>query len=229
MRAVRGIIRFFNSYRLSSGRMNAYAPFLKFASAILQQTIFIFLALGAVFALAAGLLLVFRSEVAFRISERVNRWVSTRAAIRPLEAPHSISRPLYRMHRLVGVLICAGALYSLSVLGTPSGEAAIVKTLAGIGAPKISAWLAESLRAILLTGNLGALLFGLVFIVRPSALKSLEAWADRRISARKSTKPLEEVHLSADRFTRAHPRLVGVVVILGSLYVIANLGFALLR
>ena len=209
--------------------MSAYAPFLKFVSAVVQQATFIFLALGAVFALAAGLLLVFRSEAAFRISERMNRWVSTRAAIRPLEEHHSISRPLYRMHRVVGVLICAGALYSLIVLGMPSGEAAIVKSLAGIGPPRMSAWLSESLRAILLVGNLGALLFGLVFIVRPSALKSLEAWADRRISARKSTKPLEEVHLTADKFARAHPRLVGVLVILGSLYVIVNLGYALLR
>ena len=209
--------------------MSAYAPFLKFVSAIVQQTIFIFLALGAVFSLAFGLLLVLRSEAAFRISERVNRWVSTRAAIRPLEEHHSISRPLYRMHRLVGALICAGALYSLIVLGMPAGEAAIAKSLAGIGPPRLSAWLSESLRIILLVGNFGALLFGLVFIVRPSALKSLEAWADRRISARKSTKPLEEIHLSADRFARAHPRLVGVLVILGSLYVIVNLGFALLK
>ena len=209
--------------------MSPYAPFVKFASAIVQQTIFVFLAIGAVFALAAGLLLVVRSETAFRISERMNRWVSTRAAIRPLEEHHSIGRPLYRLHRLVGALICAGALYSLIVLGMPSGEAAILKSLAGIGPPRMSAWLSESLRAILLTGNLGALLFGLIFIVRPSALKSLEAWADRRISVRKSTKPLEEVHLSVDKFARTHPRLVGVVVILGSLYVIANLGYALLR
>ncbi len=209
--------------------MSAYAPFLNFAAGIVQQTIFIFLALGAVFALAAGLLLVFGSATAFRISERMNRWVSTRAALRPLQEHHSVNRPLYRLHRLVGVLICAGALYSLIVLGPPSGEAAIVKSLAGIGPPKMSAWLSESLRAILLTGNLGALLFGLVFIVRPSALKSLEAWADRRISARKSIKPLEEIHLPADKFARAHPRLVGLLVILGSLYVIVNLGFALLR
>jgi hypothetical protein len=209
--------------------MSAYAPFLNFVSGIVQQTIFIFLALGAVFALAAGLLLVFGSAAAFRISERMNRWVSTRAAIRPLEEHHSISRPLYRLHRVVGVLICAGALYSLIVLGLPSGEAAITKSLSGIGTPRMSAWLSESLRTILLLGNFGALLFGLVFIVRPSALKSLEAWADRRISARKSTKPLEEVHLSADKFARAHPRLVGVLVILGSLYVLVNLGYALLR
>jgi hypothetical protein len=209
--------------------MSAYAPFLNFVSGIVQQTIFIFLALGSLFALAAGLLLVFGSQAAFRISESMNRWVSTRAALRPLEEHHSISRPLYRLHRLVGAMICAGALYSLIVLGTPSGAAAIVKSLSGIGPPRMSAWLSESLRAILLVGNFGALLFGLVFTVRPSALKSLEAWADRRISARKSTKPLEEIHLTADKFTRAHPRLIGVVVILGSLYVLVNLGYALVR
>ena len=209
--------------------MSAYAPYLKFVLAIVQQTIFICLALGAVFALAAGLLLVFGSQSAFRISERMNRWVSTRAAIRPLEEHHSISRPLYRMHRIVGAMICAGALYSLLVLGMPSGGAAMTTSLSGIGTPRFSAWLSESLRIVLLAGNFGALLFGLVFIVRPSALKSLEAWADRRVSARKSTKPLEEMHLSADKFARAHPRLVGALVIVGSLYVLSNLGYALLR
>jgi hypothetical protein len=209
--------------------MHAIPSFSGFVSQIVQQSIFILALLGGVFAFAAGLLLVFRSETAFRISERMNRWVSTRAAIRPLEEHHSIARPLYRMHRLVGALICAGALYSLVVLGMPSGESAIVRSLSGIGSLRFSAWLSESLRYILLAGNVGALLFGLVFIVRPSALKALEAWADRRISARKSTKPLEVSRLTADVFVRAHPRPVGVLVILGSLYVLVNLGYALLR
>jgi len=200
-----------------------------FLSEIVGQTIFVFLLAGAVFALAAGLLLVFRSETAFRISARMNYWVSTRAALRPLQEHRSISRPLYRSHRIVGALICAGALYSLIVLGMPSGEAAITKALSGVGTPQVSAWLAESLRTILLVGNLGALLFGLVFIARPSALKSLELWADRRISARQASKPLEEMHMTADQFARAHPRLTGVLVILGSLYVLVNLGLALLR
>jgi hypothetical protein len=209
--------------------MNAYAPFLKFVSVIVQQATLISLAVGAVFALAAGLLLVFGSETAFRISERMNRWVSTRAAIRPLEEHHSISRPLYRMHRLVGVLICAGALYSLIVLGMASGEDAIVKSLKGIGSAQFSAWLSQSLRTFLLVGNFGALLFGLVFIARPSALKALETWADRRISARRSTKPLEEMRMTTDRFVHAHPRAVGIVVVLGSVYVLVNFGFALLH
>ena len=203
--------------------------FSTFISQIVGQTIVIFLLVGAVFALAAGLLLAFRSETAFRISERMNRWVSTRTAIRPLEQHRSISRPLYRMHRLVGALICAGAIYSLIVLGMPTGESAIVKSLSSLGPARFSAWLAESLRWILLAGNFGALLFGIVFIVRPSALKSLEAWADRRISMRRSTKPLEESHLTADVFVRAHPRFTGVMIILGSVYVMVNLGYALLR
>jgi len=65
--------------------------------------------------------------------------------------------------------------------------------------------------------------------VRPSALKTLEAWADYRISERKAIKPLEKMRMSADLFVRAHPRAVGVLVILGSLYVLVNLGYTLLR
>lgn len=209
--------------------MSGFASYASFLSQIVQQVIFIFLLAGAVFALASGLLLAFASETAFRISERMNRWVSTRAAIRPLEQHRNISRPLYRLHRLVGALICAGALYSLIVLGMPAGEAAIVKSLSGIGPARFSAWLSESLRYVLLAGNFGALLFGLVFLVRPSALKSLEAWADRRISERKAIKPLEKMRMSADQLVRRHPRAVGVLVIFGSLYVLVNLGYALLR
>jgi hypothetical protein len=204
-------------------------PYLKFLSQIVNQSIFVFLMVGAAFSLLVGLMLLLDSKRAFRIGERLDRWVSTRAVIKPLEEHRSISRPLYRMHRLLGSLICAGALYSLIVLGMPSGETAIAKSLSGIGPRPFAAWVAESLRYVLLVGNFGALLFGLVFIARPSALKSLEAWADRRISERKAVMPLEKMRMSADQFLRRHPQTVGVLVILGSLYVLLNLGYALLR
>jgi len=204
-------------------------PYLKFLSQIVNQSIFVFLMVGAAFSLLVGLMLLLDSKRAFRIGERLDRWVSTRAVIKPLEEHRNISRPLYRMHRLLGTLICAGALYSLIVLGMPSGEAAIVKSLSGIGPAKFAAWISESLRYVLLAGNAAALLFGLVFIVRPSALKSLEAWADRRISERKAVMPLEKMRMSADQFLRRHPQVVGGLLILGSLYVLLNLGYALLR
>ena len=205
------------------------APYLKFLLEIVNQSVFIFVLVGAAVALIAGILLVFDSQRAFRISDWLNQWMSTRTVLRPLEEHRSIAKPLYRMHRLAGMLICAGALYALFVLGTAKGEAAITKSLSTLGPARFAAWLSESLRYILLAGNFVALLFGLVFIVRPSALKRLETWADRNFSGRKSTKPLEQMHRQADQFVRGHPRIVGVLVILGSAYVLANLGYALLR
>jgi hypothetical protein len=196
---------------------------------IFKQAISIVLLVGAALGLIAGILLIFDSQRAFRIGDRMNSWVSTRTALRPLEEQRSISRPLYRMHRLVGFLICAGALYSLVVLGSTYGEAAILKSLSGLGPMRFSSWVSESLRLILLTGNVGALIFGLVFVVRPSALRSLETWANKQFSGRKPTKQIERMHLHADQFTRAHPRIVGGLVILGSVYVLMTLGFVVLR
>ena len=204
-------------------------PYLKFLLEIVNQSVFVLTLVGAAFALVAGLMLLLDSKRALRIAERLDRWVSTRAALRPLEEHHSIAKPLYRMHRLVGVLICAGALYALGVIGTPGGAAAITKSLSTLGPAYFSAWVSESLRIILMAGNVGAFVFGVVFIVRPSALKRLEAWTDRRISGRQSTKPLEIMRRPADDFLRAHPRAVGSLVALGSLYVLVSLGYALLR
>ncbi len=214
---------------MEGDRLSSYAPYLKFLQQVIAEAALVFLLVGAVVALVAGLLLLLDSERAFRASDWLDRWVSTRAAMRPLETHHSVARPLYRMHRLVGALICAGAVYSLVVIGSAKGEAAITKSLAALGPARFAAWLAESLRYILLAGNAAALVFGLVFIVRPSALKGLEAWADRSISGRRSTKPLEVMHRPADAFVRAHPRLVGVLVLVGSLYILATLGYARLR
>jgi hypothetical protein len=100
-------------------------PYLKFLSQIVNQSIFVLVLVGAAFALFAGLLLLLDSKRALGIAERLDRWISTRAVIKPLEEHRNISRPLYRMHRLVGALICAGALYSLIVLlpGEPDLEA----------------------------------------------------------------------------------------------------------
>lgn len=205
------------------------AAYWAFVSSILQPTLVIVLLLGAALGVITGLLLILDSERAHRISAVLNRWVSTRAAMRPLEEQRSIKKPLYRMHRLVGGLICAGALYSLIVLGSPYGISAVAKSLSSLGPPRFSSWIAQSLTLILLAGNLGALIFGVFFLARPSSLKGLEAWADRQVSARQRTKPLEQQRFPLDEFARARPRLVGTLVLLGALFVLASVGYPLIR
>lgn len=184
--------------------------------------------IGAACALLAGLLLIFNSALAWRISEHLNRWVSSRAALGPLLKKYSIDEPLYRVHRLIGLLIAAGALYSLVILGSSQGETAILVSLGGPGSAPFNSWIAKSLRFTLLAGNFGGLIFGLLLMVRPSALKKFEAWADRKIFGPEAINRLEKMYLPADAFVRVHPRVVGGLVILGSVYVLANLRYVLL-
>src|SRR6267378_38297 len=54
-------------------------------------------------------------SLVFRISERMNVWISSRQAMRPLERPIDIERAVYRWHRIIGVAILAGALFTLYV------------------------------------------------------------------------------------------------------------------
>src|SRR5207244_11736406 len=71
---------------------------------------------GGLLGIATGLMLVFNSAMLFRLGERMNHWVSTRQAMRPLEKPIEVERTIYRFHRIVGALILFGALYRLYVL-----------------------------------------------------------------------------------------------------------------
>jgi DNA-binding response OmpR family regulator len=52
-------------------------------------------------------------------------------------------------------------------------------------------------------------------------------WGRSRVSGRQASRPLEEVRLATDTFARQHPRLVGGLVTIGSLYVMVNLGVVL--
>jgi len=63
-------------------------------------------------------------------------------------------------------------------------------------------------------------------IVRPSALKWIEAWANRHYSARQATRAWEIPRLGPDSIISANPRLVGVVLCLAGAYILLAIGHA---
>lgn len=203
--------------------------FWSFLVSIFQTSLTIFLLLGACLGLLAGLMLIFDRERAFRISAWLNRWVSTRAALRPLEAEHSIKRPLYKRHRLFGALICAGAAYSIAVLGSTRGAASVTHTLALFGPRSVTTWIAESLTLFLLAGNAAALVFGIIFFIRPSLLKGIESWADRQISTRRTSKQLEVQRYPLDNLVKSHPQTAGVLILTGSAFILMSIGLPIIR
>src|SRR2546423_6404465 len=142
---------------------------LKLFARIIWET-FLWVALfGGLVGLLTGLALIFNSALVLRLSEKMNVWISTRQAMRALEQPISVERTIYRWHRFIGILIVAGALFTLYVLlgrfNGPQVVEALTKLL-GLGVAK---WVAESLRIFLVVMNLAALVIAAIMLVRPSA------------------------------------------------------------
>jgi hypothetical protein len=189
--------------------------------------LYVLLLLGAVLGLFVGAMLLFDSERLMRWNYALNTWYSTRKAMRKLEQPLDIKRTVYRWHRILGIALVGGALFTLDVLIFDFRTNALAQALRDLGNPALLVLVFETVRIALIVGNLAALLAAVLLVFRPSLLKGVEAWGDRHYSGRESTKPLEIMRYGPDEFVRARPRLVGWLLLFGSIYVLIVLGVAL--
>jgi hypothetical protein len=181
---------------------------------------------GGLLALVCGLALLLNSALFFRVAARMNVWVSTRQLIRPLQEPIVVERTLYRSHRLVGILILAGALFTLYVLLVRSSGAELVWAFAQFFRLPVAKWMAESLRVFLIVADVAAVFIAFAMIVRPSSLKGLEEWANRRYSGRQATRAWEIPRQGPEPFVLAHPRLVGGILAVAGAYVLGAILYA---
>jgi len=190
----------------------------------LGPALYVLLLGGAALGLVLGILLLVNSARVMDWNFRLNRWYSARKAVRSLERPIDIKRPLYRWHRVVGAVVFAASLYTLDMLLFGFQTSTLVRALRGAGNPAIVALVVEGTKIFLIAGNVAALLAAAVLIFRPSLLKGLEVWADRYYSPRVSTRSLDVMRYQPDDFVRGRPRLVGGLLVLGSVYVLVTLG-----
>lgn len=194
----------------------------------MAPVLYVLLFAGAALGLLVGIMLLVDSQRLMRWNTSLNRWYSTRRGMQVLEEPVEVKRVVYRWHRVLGVVVFAGAIYTLDVLvfGFPTG--ALVRAFRDLGNPALLGVVFETLRIFLIVGNVAALAAAAVLGFRPSLLKGLEAWGDREFSGRGPTKALDAMRYQPDDFARARPRLVGSLVALGSLYVLITLGMRLI-
>ena len=109
-----------------------------------------------------------------------------RALLQRLDEPRDVKRAVYRVHRLAGMALFAGALYALDRLWS-SYERVLARVADGWGYAGLHGMLLESLWLFLLIGNAIALPASLVVVFRPSLLKGLERWSDRFYGLRNSS------------------------------------------
>ena len=103
----------------------------------LGPVLYVLLLGGAVLGLVVGVVLLVNSERVLRWNTALNRWYSTRQAFNKLEEPIDVKRVVYRWHRVAGVLVFAGALFTLDVLAFSYKTNALVHAVRGVGNPHL--------------------------------------------------------------------------------------------
>jgi hypothetical protein len=164
------------------------------------------LAVGAVLLLAPGVL---------RAGGRWRRWLLEIDLMVLLDRRRAVERYLYRHHYALGAAVIVGALASLVTLWALRDDPLVTGVLSGI----LGAWGA---RVVIITSwalAMFALGIGVFVLIRPSALKKMEAAANRWIepfpSAGRPGAPAGYSVIS--RFVLRLPRLTGLLLLASGL------------
>jgi hypothetical protein len=164
---------------------------------------------GAVGVTAGTGLLVIPSR-ALNDESRLRVWLFDMDVSRLLDTRYSVERPVYRRHRIFGTVVMLTAGTGLAILWTLHpllvGRLAESFGFAGIRTVLFTAWAIASL----------TLVIGFILLARPSALKPLEAGANRWIE------PFGPVWTSfrrgrgtVQRMVVGAPRLTGLTLLTG--------------
>lgn len=166
----------------------------------------------AVLGVAVGIALIMASARTLQFFHVMNRWISTRGALRPMEIPRSTEAFSHRNRRWIGGGLMAG------------GAFAIYGLIAGVDVGAFAALFAKAERAVLLAiatgtlkwflfaGSVAGVLVGLLLCFFPDRLTSVERYANRWFSVRRALRGSDDVNLTLDRLVEAHPGLAGGIL-----------------
>ena len=196
-------------------------------SDVLVQTFLIFVVVGCALSLLVGLWMLLKPDAALRLNQFFNRWFATDKLAAVLVSRHNIDGVLHRHHRFIGALVLGGSVYYLlfSLLFAIRTKD-ITSLLFQTWSQPAALWLAAALIVILVAGNVFAVVVGFGLLFRPNLIANLEAWANTSYASDKMQQTLDALRLHRRPLER-HIRLVGVLVVAGSLYALASFWIAL--
>jgi len=206
---------------------------LNFIDRVVIPTALIALFAGGVGGVALGCALVFRSAAALRFMARMNNWVSTRQALKPLEATRRfepLAGPSGRGPVLGGFLVLGGVLavyFLLARLDFARGS-----YMPGISVIRwfLTGVVLEAMKWTLVAGSAFALIVGMLILIAPQRLAAFEARGNQWYSSRQLMSADERMHLPLEPHVQAYPRAAGWIIAAASLLVaLAMAGLLLAR
>ncbi|MBI3222443.1 MAG: hypothetical protein HYZ46_05105 [Nitrosomonadales bacterium] len=167
---------------------------------------------------ALALVLIFRPHWLEPINRIANRWISTRHLTQFLDRSFSIESWCYRYHRPLGIAVMLGAGYILGYFGLWFDRSAALQHWARLMHRALLEALLDAMVLSALAGAAVALAVGAFLWLRPSMLRDMEVQANRWVSSRRATKPLEIPRDQAERFVVQHAHRIGWLLLLASIY-----------
>lgn len=167
-----------------------------------------------------GLALVLVPSRVLAMTGTLNRWIATKPVFDALNRPRYQERVFYRHHLLTGAIIVVASLACLYMLALYVEPADLASRLVRLADSEFGKWLMISLYYLLLLCLCLALLVGAVVFIRPSLLKSVEAWGNRWVDTDKTLEQLDEVHEIPAALLQGKPRWFGLFVLAGAAYII---------
>ncbi len=197
---------------------------MSLANTLLLHALLLFLMVGSIAGLLAGVALILHPSWLLHANRHANRWVATRQIDRMLEQAIKVDRWFYRHHRISGISLLAGAIFLIYFFTARFDR---LGTLAGLSrifllTPTITAVLLDAVVLSILLGAAFTSIISLFLMSRPSMLRGFEQGANQWLSLRRGLKPLEMVRPGMDDYVFRNVQLVGALLLIGSLYTLAG-------
>ncbi|WP_237247087.1 hypothetical protein [Sideroxyarcus emersonii] len=192
---------------------------------LLLRSFVIFLMVGGLAGLVVGVLLIFSPHRISAIGIVLNRWISTRHINQALDRTVTLDPWFYRHHRTSAglILLAAGYILYAFTVGLDR-HSAVIEFARRFNLPAgLASGLLDGLVLATLLGALLAIFVSLFLLLRPSLLRDFEQASNRWISLRKALKPMEIRRTGLDEYVLKHARQAGILLMIGSLYVLALL------
>ena len=184
----------------------------------------------SVVGVAVGVGLIAWRQPTLRLLGGLNHWVSTRRWLRAAEIPHDTSSGVQRYRVWIGLFFVLAAAYSLFGLVAKFELSALIQTnRLGNWQPAV-VWLVQSLRWFLVLGSVAAAAVGVMMVMLPDTVRTLEARANEWHSSRKALGgAADTMYMPLDKWVEHYPRIAGFIIAAGAFAIAIGSMMVLMR
>jgi len=179
---------------------------------LLVQFLIVLFLVVAVSGLAVGVGLISSSPKMVGYFHVLNRWVSTRHVLKPVEVPFDTERATHRHYRWVAGAFFLGGLVSVFGLLAGLDATAVSAAFSAKRFAPVVAIAVESAKWVLIAGSAFGVVVGAMLLFYPNAESMLERFANRWVSPRRVTRSWDDMHMNLDTLVEAHPKPAGWII-----------------